>query len=97
MDLMELKYQTKRRMDALNVRLSDIYNRRQIGERSCFLLPDGTVIALGGLPTFGAIVIEYADNYDEAKRNRFEDGDLFYLEKMDEEAMFQAMLREIRQ
>ena len=62
-----------------------------------FVRKDGYLFALEYLLAYGAIVIEYAENEWEAKLNRSENGDLFYLEEMDEETMFQAMLQEIEQ
>ena len=97
MELMELRSKTRSRLQALKVLLSDRYDKRVINDKDCFLLPNGVLISLGGFPDFGAIVVEYAENFEEAKLNRFEDGDLFYLEEMDEETMFRAMLREIEQ
>jgi hypothetical protein len=39
-------------------------------------------------------VIEYADSYDEAEKNLFEDGDL-YPKSMDEDELINKMLNEI--
>lgn len=66
-----------------------------INDESCFLTEDGTIIHLTGLKAFNAIVIEYASSEEEAKKNMFEDGDLFYMDEMDEEQMFNAMVEEI--
>lgn len=87
----------KNRLDALERRFADIYEKCTVGNRECFCAPGGILFALDYLGSFGAVVIEYAENYEEAELNRFEDGDLFYLEDMDEDTMFDAMLWEIRQ
>ena len=58
---------------------------------NCFFL----VTALEFPETTGVIVLEYADSLEEAKLPRFEDGDLYYMDEMNEEEMFQAMIREI--
>ncbi|MGN0409296.1 MAG: hypothetical protein ACI4E3_02690 [Candidatus Fimousia sp.] len=50
-----------------------------------------------GLKSFGAIVIEYAETIEEAEKNMFEDGDLFYLDELDENQMFEQMIREIEE
>lgn len=42
-----------------------------------------------------AIVLESVDTLETAKRDIFEDGDLYYMDEMNEEEMFQAMLKEI--
>ena len=96
MDWTESKLKIKARVDALNNRFSDRFKTIQVGSRTFFLGPDGvSLFALDYLGSYGALVIEYAEDYDEAFANRLEDGDLFYLDEMDEEAMFQAMMREI--
>ena len=97
MDWTESKLKIKTRAEALNKRFSELFQTVQVGSRTFFLGPDGvSLFALDYLGPYGALVIEYAEDYDEARDNCLEDGDLFYLEEMDEDAMFQAMLREIR-
>lgn len=44
---------------------------------------------------FNAIVIEHAFSETEAKKNVFEDGDLFYIDELTEEEMFNEMIKEI--
>lgn len=78
-------------------RLRKRYKILTINNKNCFLTEDGTIIHLTGLKSFNAIVIEYASSEDEAKKNMFEDGDLFYLKELDEEQMFQAMIQEIEE
>jgi hypothetical protein len=64
--------------------------------RVYFLLESGMVIHLVLLKKFNAIVIEYADSLDEAKRYLFEDGDLFCIEDYpDVDEMFNDMIKEI--
>ncbi len=78
-------------------RLRKRYKTLTINNKNCFLTEDGTIIQLTGLKSFNAIVIEYASSEDEAKKDMFEDGDLFYLKELDEEQMFQAMIQEIEE
>ena len=87
----------KSRAAALEKRFSERYETHLIENRQCFLRPDGMLFALDYLGPYGALVIEYAESIEEAKLNRFEDGDLFYLEEMDEDTMFRAMIQEIEQ
>lgn len=93
----EMRSRIEERVVALENRLAKEYQKKTVRERECFVRKDGAVFALDYLLPYEAIVIEYAENEAEAKLNRFEDGDLFYLEEMDENAMFQAMLQEIEQ
>lgn len=96
MDLTGQKSKIKARAEALNTRFAEQFKTIVVGSRSFFLGPDGvTLFALDYMDPYGALVIEYAEDYDEALTGRLEDGDLFYLDELDEEAMFQAMLREI--
>ena len=46
---------------------------------------------------YNALVIEYAESEAEVKLNRFEDGDLFFLDEMDSETMHRNMIQEILQ
>lgn len=88
-----------KRKEILNERLSQKFERIMINETVCFLLKSGEVCRLDSLgEEFNALVIEYADNLDLAKRNIFgEDGDLFYMDELDEDTMYRAMIREIEE
>ena len=44
---------------------------------------------------FNCLMIEYADSMQEALLYRFEDGDLYYMDDMTEDEMFEAMIKEI--
>lgn len=81
--------------DILRAGFSELYSKITIKDRVCYILNDGRVISLGCLNSYGAFVVEYANNVDEAKLNRFEDGDLFYVNDMGVAEMFSAMQREI--
>ena len=92
----EMKLKIEARAVALNARFSELFQTVQVGPKSFFLGPDGAgLFALDYLGPYGALVIEYAEDYDAALANQLEDGDLFYLEELDEEALLQAMLQEI--
>lgn len=98
MDWTESKLKIKARAEALNSRFSERFKTIQVGSRAFFLGPDGaSLFALDYLGPYGALVIEYAPDYDEALAGRLEDGDLFFLDELDEDAMFQAMLQEIEE
>lgn len=93
----EIKAQIVTRINSLEKRLQSIYEMRQINERLCFVRPDGSFFTLDSVLAFRSVVIEYADNESEARLNRFEDGDLFSIEELNENAMFQAILHEVGQ
>ena len=96
MDWTESKLKIRERADALNSRFAESFNSIQVGSRPFFLGPDGaSLFALDFLGPYGALVIEYADDYDTALAGQLEDGELFFLDEMDEDAMFLAMLNEI--
>lgn len=77
--------------------LEQRYPRMLINSRLCFMKPTGEIFSLQKFPGEDAIVVEYATNCAEAALNRFEDGDLFYLDEMDEETLIRCILQEIRQ
>lgn len=91
----ETKSRTKQRLAAIEAKFANVYETVSIGKRTCFQIPDGRLIALACLGAYRALVIEYAKDYEEAGSNQFEDGDLFFVEDLDEETMFQNMLQEI--
>lgn len=92
-----MKKQISEREHNLLQKLSEYFEQLYIRECRCFRKTDGTIFKLTKFPGECALVIEYADSYEDALLHRFEDGDRFYLEDMDEETMFGAMLQEIRQ
>ena len=72
------------------------YSSVEVGERNCFKLPDGILFAVATVSAYKAYVLEYAESLDAAKRNQFEDGDLFYLnDSLDD--LFNEMCEEISQ
>lgn len=85
------------RRESLNKRLEQKYDCMMINGILCFILENGCVCridSMGG--EYNALVLEYAENLDKAKENVFdEDGDLFYMEKMSEDEMLNAMINEI--
>ncbi len=91
----EMKSDVLKRKDAIIQRLKGTFEMTEVGERDCFVHPEGWFFTLGVLAADKALVIEYADNKNEAHLNRFEDGDLFYVDELDEETMFRMMLEEI--
>lgn len=76
-------------------RLTDYYTPLDIHGMDCFKTATGAVFTVDILKEKKAVVIGYADNLQEAECNRFEDGDLFYLDEMNEDVMFTAIIQEI--
>lgn len=64
-------------------------------EKKCFKARDDEFFRLARIQWANAIVIEHAFSEIEAKKNMFEDGDLFHIEELDEEQMLREMLKEI--
>lgn len=85
------------RLEKLESRLQSKYKLIEINDSNYFMKKNGTIFDLIGLIKFNAIVIEYADTMEEAKKYMFEDGDLFYLDEMDEEQMLEKMIEEIEE
>ena len=89
------KYNVRGRKEAISQRLKRSFEMTRFGELDCFVYPTGGYFMLDAFVKFGAIVVGYADTEEDARLYRFEDGDLFYLEDLDEEEMFQKILEEI--
>lgn len=85
------------RKEALNSRLARRFENIEIEGESCFLASNGAVFHLDSMGgKYNALVIEYADNLEMAKKGVFgEDGDLFYMDELSEDEMFEAMIKEI--
>lgn len=86
-----------KRLKNLENRLKKRYEFIIINGDGCFITESGEIIQLTGLKAFNAIVIEYAESMEDAKKNMFEDGELFYLDDMNEDEMFKAMIKEIEE
>lgn len=101
MNLMEQQNQTEKREAYLNEKIAERYESIEIegSDRKTFLKPSGTVFRLDWFlmnkEDGFVIVVEFAENTDEAKINRFEDGKVFYVNEMTEEEMLQAVIEEI--
>lgn len=79
----------------INERVSSLYKSCYINGQIRYELPDGQYFSVYPL-IWDAFVVEFADNYEEAEKNRFEDGNLFYIEDYpDEEKLIEAILNEI--
>lgn len=81
----------------LEIILTRKYPVKFINHQQCFLKPSGEVFSVQKFPGSDAIVVEYAENEADAVLYRFEDGDRFYLDEMEEPELIQAILREIEE
>lgn len=88
MNSMELK----NRLDHL---LAESFGQTVVNSKSYYIRPDGVVFAICLLPKDKAFVVEYADSIEDANLFRFEDGDLFYYEEMDEDTLLRSIISEI--
>ena len=60
--------------------------------------PKEQVFRVDSIGKFNAIVVEYADSIELAKKDIFgEDGDLFYMDELDEKEMYSAIIQEIEE
>lgn len=85
------------RKEILNSRLAQQLESIVIDDSICFFASNGAVCRLDSIGNeYNALVIEYADNLEMAKKGIFgEDGDLFYMDEMSEDEMLEAMIKEI--
>lgn len=63
--------------------------------KKCFRARKNEFFLVTALTWANAIVIEHAFSESEARKNIFEDGDLFYVEDMNEDEIYQGMIKEI--
>lgn len=89
--------QRKTMLNKINGRLAELYLKARVADRECFKHRSGIYFRLFEFPGENALCIEYAENDTEAYKNRFEDGDRFFLEEYSEDEMLKAMIREIEE
>ena len=83
-------------VEAINARLAEKYGMREVNGHFFCGTGKGDIFIVRGFPSEMALVVEYADNYEEATHNLFEDGDRFYLEDYEtEDDLFNAIITEI--
>lgn len=92
-----ISMEMKSRIDAAESFLATQFSKIAIGSRKCFRLDDGRIIAVDYLGPYNALVLEYAQDLSAAEQNQFEDGDLFYIDELDEKTMLAKMTLEIKQ
>lgn len=96
MNSTELKKKIDERISKLELRMKERYEIAfDVLGKNCFKASDYEFFILTRMFWANAVVIEHADSEEEARKNRFEDGDLFYMDELEEDAMFNAMIREI--
>lgn len=86
---------TENRLTEVKKALAAKYRSIALGGENFFVATDGALFRVGVFPGEMALVIEYADTEQEARQNALEDGDRFYLDEMDLDAMLQNMVKEI--
>lgn len=87
----------RKRIANLEKELKKIYKAVDVNSENCFEKKTGEIFHVFGIKEFNALGIEYAENMNEAKKNLYEDGDLFYIDDMNEAEMLEAMIREIEE
>lgn len=63
--------------------------------QKCFKAEGRGFFLITGLSWAKALVVEHAETEEDARKNMFEDGDLFYIQDMNEKEIIQGMIREI--
>ncbi len=83
-------------MIKLNKYFASKYEKMLIDKVTCYVLPDGQIITITGMISMDAIVVEYAENKEEADKGWLEDGDLFYLSDYEsDDELIEAIMNEI--
>lgn len=95
MDSMKLK-NLDQRVENLEKRFKAKYRTPFIvWGKQCFTANENEFFRISRLSWLNAIVVEHAFSEAEAKKNMFEDGDLFYMDELTEDEMFNEMIKEI--
>lgn len=92
----EKKSNRSKRKLTLEQELAKWFTEIEINGELCFTNGAGKVFrvdVIGG--EYDAIVIEYAENEHEANLGRYEDGNLLFMDEMDEAEMLDAILKEL--
>lgn len=98
MNLTEKKKKIDDRTFNLEQQLEKKYKKVfDIFGKKCFKAREDEFFSLTRLQWANAIVVEHAFSLEEAKKNMFEDGDLFYLDELNEEQMLEKMIEEIEE
>lgn len=85
-----------RRIDDINERLKKKYKHIEITGTLLFISETGIVFRIDSIGKFNAIVIEYADDIESAKKGIFgEDGELLNMDDMNADEMYEAIIEEI--
>lgn len=96
MSLMEQKKKIDERILKLEQWMKERYEIAfEVRNKKYFKTENGEIFKLTRMAWANAVVVEYAENYEEALISRFEDGDVFYMDEFDESAMYNAIIREI--
>lgn len=84
-------------LNKINERLTKLYPKVSVAGQECFRHESGMYFRLFEFPGSNALCIEYAENDAEAQKNRFENGDRFFLQEFSEDEMFEEMIKEIEE
>ncbi len=90
----------KKRNEVLSLVVGELqarFEKKLFGKNACMINQSGIPFRVCPFPDEMALVIEYAENDEDAESGRFEDGDRFYLADYSVEDLIDAMLIEISQ
>ena len=83
-----------RLLEKVEDRFSSEYKTIEINGQRCFMSNNGTVFYFIILSELRSLIVEYANNIDEAKQDLFEDGDQFDIDQ-DLESLIDEIREEI--
>lgn len=90
----------KRKIDERRKTLENEFERRyrketEVRGKKCFAVREDEFFIVSGLNWANAIVLEHAFSKMEVEKNMFEDGELFYMDELNEKEMLEKMIEEI--
>lgn len=81
-------------LDQVEASFLNYYDPIEINGNRYLIGPNGTIFYFVALIDFGTIIVEYANNINDAKNNMFEDGDQFDINQ-DFESLIAELAEEI--
>lgn len=84
-----------KRIDILEKRLRQVFETEHLRNGIFFKTKDNAYFRVECIKEYNCIVIEYGETKKAASLNQLEDGDLFYLNELTDEELFDSVIAEI--
>ena len=68
-------------LEEVERKFSSEYKMKTINGQNCFISESGTIFYFGVLKEFRTLIVLYAENMEEAQKNKFDEGDQFDIDQ----------------